>query len=257
MMRTMVGGACVALALMSGCARQPAEQPADLVIVAADIQTMDDASPHASALAVRGGKVVYVGDDAGAKSHIGPQTQVVEANGMTVLPGLIDSHIHAAEGALGLGGCSLDDQQLTVAAAGKVIRECLTRDSSKGWLVVGEVNSAGFSADRKALDAIVADRPLFLWGADGHTGWVNSKGLAVAGITRDSKDPQDGRIERTASGEPSGFLVDGALGPVLDALEKPTPEKRLQALRQVLPLLHAAGITSYLEANTTAETVAA
>ncbi|HKU14362.1 MAG TPA: amidohydrolase [Steroidobacteraceae bacterium] len=257
-MRRLVGGACVLVALISGCSRQqPVQEPADLVIVAADVQTMDEAAPHASAVAVRQGKIVYVGDDAAAKPHIGPQTRVVQANGMTVLPGLIDSHIHAAEGALGLGGCSLDDRQLTVEAAGTVIRECLAQDPAKGWLVVSEVNSAGFKADRKALDAIVADRPLFLWGADGHTGWVNSKGLATAGITRDTKDPEDGRIERTVSGEPTGFLVDGALGPVTNALDKPSPEKLLQALREVLPLLHAAGITSYLEANTSAETVAA
>ena len=255
MVRTLKS-VCVLLALLSGCAKQPAQAPADLVILGGDIQTMDGEG-RASALAVRDGKIAYVGDDAGVKPQIGANTQVVDAKGMTVLPGLIDSHIHAAEGALGLGGCSLEDQQLTVEAAGKVIRECLTQDQGKSWLVVGEVNSAGFRADHKALDAIVADRPLFLWGADGHTGWVNSKGLAVAGITRTTKDPEDGRIERAASGEPTGFLVDGALGPVLASLDKPTPEQRLQALREILPRLHAAGITSYLEANTTAETVAA
>jgi predicted amidohydrolase YtcJ len=257
MMKTLVSGACVLIALMSGCGKKPAQETADLVILGGDIQTMDSASGHASALAARDGKIVYVGDDAGATLLIGPKTQVVKAEGMTVLPGLIDSHIHAAEGALGLGGCSLEDKQLTVEAAGQVIRECLKREPSTGWLVVSEVNSAGFRADRKGLDAIVSDRPLFLYGADGHTGWVNSKGLAVAGITRDTKDPPDGRIERDKSGEPTGFLVDGALGPVTGSLEEPTPAKRLEALREVLPMLHAAGITSYLEANTSPETLAA
>ena len=257
MNRLLLSGACVLVALLSGCDQKPAQGTADLVILGGDIQTMDAASAHASALAARDGKIIYVGDDAGAKAQIGPKTQVVEAAGMTVLPGLIDSHIHAAEGALGLGGCSLEDKQLTVEAAGKVIAECLKQDSSTGWLVVSEVNSAGFRAGRKHLDAIVSDRPLFLYGADGHTGWVNSKGLALAGITRDTQDPPDGRIERDRSGEPTGFLVDGALGPVTGALDKPTPEKRLAALREVLPMLHAAGITSYLEANTSAETVAA
>jgi predicted amidohydrolase YtcJ len=257
MTRSFMCGAFVLLALLTGCDQQPAQEPADLVILGGDIQTMDAAAAHASAMAVRDGKVVYLGDDAGVKPHIGRDTQVIEAQGTTVLPGLIDSHIHAAEGALGLGGCSLEDKQLTVEAAGKVIRECLTKEPSSGWLVVSEINSAGFRADRKGLDAIVPDRPLFLYGADGHTGWVNSKGLSLAGITRDTKDPPDGRIERSASGEPTGFLVDGALGPVLAALDKPTPEKRLQALREILPQLHAAGITSYLEANTSAETVAA
>jgi predicted amidohydrolase YtcJ len=257
MTRFLLSGACVLLALLSGCSKKPAQDAADLVILEGDIQTMDAASAHATALAARDGRIIYVGEDSGARPYIGPDTQVVQAGGMTVLPGLIDSHIHAAEGALALGGCSLEDEQLTVEAAGKVIRECLAKDPGTGWLVVSEVNSAGFSADRKRLDAIVSDRPLFLYGADGHTGWVNSKALAMAGITRDTKDPPDGRIERDKSGEPTGFLVDGALGPVTSSLDKPTAEKRLQALREVLPLLHAAGITSYLEANTSAETVAA
>ncbi len=256
MIRTWNSGACVLLALLSACGTQTAQDPADLVILGADIRTMDGTTGRASALAVRDRKIVYVGDDAGAKPQIGPRTQVLEAAGVSVLPGLIDSHIHAADAAQGLGGCSLGDAQLTLEAAGKIIRECLAKEPGPGWLVVGEVNSAGFRADRKELDAIVSDRPLFLWGADGHTGWVNSKGLERAGITRATKDPADGRIERAASGEPTGFLIDGALGPVLAGLDKPTPEKRLQALREILPQLHAAGITSYLEANTSAETLA-
>jgi len=233
------------------------ELPADLVILGGDVQTMDASTPKASAVAARDGRITYVGDDAGATRLVGPETKVLRAGGVTVLPGLIDSHIHAADGAVGLGGCSLDGKQLTLDAATQVIRRCLAEDRGPGWLVVGEVNSAGFKADRRALDAIAAERPLFLWGADGHTGWVNTRGLALAGITRDTRDPPDGRIERDASGQPTGFLVDGGLAPVLASLEKPTPQKRLQALRDFLPQLHAAGITSYLEANTGAETVAA
>jgi predicted amidohydrolase YtcJ len=233
------------------------EQRADLVILGGDVQTMDSSNPRASAIAGRDGKIIYVGDDAGAMQFVGPATNVVRAGGATVLPGLIDSHIHAADGAVGLGGCSLGGKQLALGAASQVIRECLAEDKGPGWLIVGEVNSAGFNADRQALDAIVSERPLFLWGADGHTGWVNTKGLELAGITRDTRDPQDGRIERDASGQPTGFLVDGGLARVLASLEEPTPQERLQALRDFLPQLHAAGITSYLEANTSAETVAA
>ena len=119
MARSFMCGAFVLLTLLSGCDQQPAQRPADLVILGGDIQTMDAAAAHASAVAMREGKIVYVGDDAGVKPHVGRDTQVVEAQGATVLPGLIDSHIHAAEGALGLGGCSLEDKQLSVEAAGK------------------------------------------------------------------------------------------------------------------------------------------
>jgi predicted amidohydrolase YtcJ len=243
------------LLLLSGCG---ASAPtADLVLRNGDVRTMDARSPRATALAVTAGKIVFVGTDADAGKWIGDHTAIVDAGGRTVLPGLIDSHIHVAEGALSLGGCTLHNEQLTIQQAAAHIRACIAADRVSTWIVVNEVNPAGFKATRKDLDTIESQRPLFLWGADGHTAWVNSKALEVAKIARDTPDPADGRIERDAKGEPTGFLVDGATGLALSVMDKPTPEKRIDALRRVLPLLHAAGITSYLEANTDAPTVAA
>ena len=84
---------------------------------------------------------------------------------------------------------------------------------------------------------------------------MNTRGLELAGITRKTPDPDAGRIERDAKGDATGFLVDGATNLALSKMEKPTPAQRLDALRKVLPLLHGAGITSYLEANTDEPTV--
>lgn len=244
----------IALLLCACGARQP---PADLVLRNGDVRTMDAAAPTASAFAVTGGKLVFVGKDEDVGRYIGPKTAVIDAGGLTVLPGLIDSHIHAAEGALALGGCTLHNAQLTIEQAAAPIRACVAADTTSTWVVINEVNPAGFKATRKDLDAIEAKRPLFLWGADGHTAWVNSRALEVARITRETKDPEDGRIERDARGEPTGFLIDGATGLALSVMDKPTQAKRLDALRLVLPKLHAVGITSYLEANTDEPTVAA
>jgi predicted amidohydrolase YtcJ len=244
----------IALLLCACGARQP---PADLVLRNGDVRTMDMAAPTASAFAVTGGKIVFVGKDADVARYIGPKTAVVDAGGLTVLPGLIDSHIHVAEGALALGGCTLHNAELTIEQAAAPIRACVAADATSTWIVVNEVNPAGFKATRKDLDAIEAKRPLFLWGADGHTAWVNSRALEVANITRGTKDPEDGRVERDARGEPTGFLIDGATGLALSVMDKPTQAKRLDALRLVLPKLHAVGITSYLEANTDEPTVAA
>lgn len=234
---------------------EPAPPSADLVLRNGDVRTMDEAGAPATAFAVRDGKILYVGDDTRASEWIGADTTVVDAGGLTVLPGLIDSHIHAAEGALALGGCTLRNQQLTVQQAAEPIRACIAADTKSAWIVVNEVNPAGFKADRRDLDAIESQRPLFLWGADGHTAWVNSRALTLAGITRDTPDPEDGRIVRDAKGEATGFLIDGATGLALSVMEQPSPDKRLDALRRVLPLLHDVGITSYLEANTDEATV--
>ena len=244
------------LASLIACHSDPPHPTADLVILGGDLRTMDPTTAHATALAVRDGRIAFVGDDAQAAQWIGPASKVLRVEGHTVLPGLIDSHIHVAEGALARGGCSLADEQLTIEQAAQRIRACFVNDKDSKWLIVTDVNGAGFKANRKQLDAIERERPLFLWGADGHTGWVNSRALELAKITRRTANPEDGRIERDARGEATGFLVDGAIGLVTGTMDKPTPERRLEALRKTLPQLHAVGITSYLEANTDADTVA-
>ncbi|HLA73088.1 MAG TPA: amidohydrolase [Steroidobacteraceae bacterium] len=244
-------------AVLCACDSKPPHPNADVVILHGDVRTMDSTRPNATALAIAGERIAFVGDDAGARKWIGGNTQVVDTAGATVLPGLIDSHIHVAEGALARGGCSLEDDQLTIEQAADKIKACFANDKDSKWLIVTDVNAAGFKANRRELDAIVRDRPLFLWSSDGHSGWVNSRALELAKITRKTPNPDDGRIERDARGEATGFLVDGAVGLISSAMDQPTPAKRLEKLRWILPQLHAAGITSYLEANTDAETVAA
>lgn len=247
---------CLLLTLsLLGCETE-APKVADVVLLDGAVLTMNPAQPQARAVAIRATRIAFVGDEAEASDWIGEQTKVLRLNGVTVLPGLIDSHIHVMDSALERGACSLKDAELKVDQAAAIIKACAERSAGSDWLVVIGINSAGFRADRKALDAIVSDRPMVLWGSDGHTGWVNSLALKRAGITRERADPPDGRIERDGKGEPTGFLVEGAVNLIYDVLEKPTAQQREQALRDVLPELHAAGITTYMEANADAETVA-
>ena len=241
--------------LLTACGTKQEHATADLVVRNADVRTQDASAPTASALAVSGDMIVFVGAEQGVAEWIGPSTRVIDAGGHTVLPGLIDTHVHAAEGALALGGCTLHNKQLKITEAADTIRACIAADKTSTWIVVNEVNPAGFKANRHDLDAIERERPLFLWGADGHSAWVNTRGLELAGITRDTPDPDAGRIDRDASGDATGFLVEGATGLALSKMEQATPAQRLAALRKVLPLLHGTGITSYLEANTDEPTV--
>ena len=103
---------CVLL-LMSACARKAQPNPADLVLLDAAIVTMNAAQPDASALAVRGDKIVFVGDAPGAQGWIGKNTRVLRLKGVTVLPGLIDTHIHLMGGALAMDQCTLRDKELS------------------------------------------------------------------------------------------------------------------------------------------------
>jgi predicted amidohydrolase YtcJ len=243
---------CVLVALLaSGCAREPKTE-ADLVILDAAVATMNSAQPQATAVAVREGKIAYVGDDEGAQRWIGKNTRVLRVKGVTVLPGLIDSHIHLAEGSETMEACTFDDKELTLGEIKPIVAECAVRTPGEGWVVVIHLNPAGFTADRKSLDALLPGRPLFLWGADGHTGYANSLALERAGIGPDTADPEDGRIERDRNGVPTGLLVDGAMDLVTDRLDQPTLEARERLLLKALHDLAADGITTFMEANTNA-----
>ena len=254
MQTRIVCASLLCLAVMS-CAREPGVEPADLVITGGHVDTMNPASPTAQAVAVRAGRIVFVGDDPGAQPYIGANTRVVKADGASVLPGMIDAHIHLMEGALVMDDCSFNDARLKVTEIAPVIRECAAKKPGTGWLTVQELNGAGFKATLRDIDAIVADRPLILFTADGHTAWVNTRALAAAGINRRTPDPPEGKIERDARGEPTGFLIDKAVNLAIDKIPKAGEPERQALLLRGLHDIAADGITSIMEANTSAETV--
>lgn len=241
---------------LAACAREPGVEPADLVITGGHVDTMNPASPTAQAVAVRAGRIVFVGDDAGAQPFIGEKTRVVKADGASVLPGLIDAHIHLMEGSLVMDDCTFDDVQLTLARIAPIIQECAAKHPGDGWLTVQELNGAGFSANRQDLDAIISDRPLVLFTSDGHSVLVNSRALAAAGINRRTPNPPEGEIAHDARGEPTGFIVDKAVNLVIDKIPKLAEPERQALLLRGLHDIAADGITTIMEANTSAETVA-
>jgi predicted amidohydrolase YtcJ len=253
-MRTLL--ASLLCLMLIACSRAPDVEPADLVISGGHVDTMNPAAPTARAVAVRGGRIVFVGDDAGAQPFIGEKTRVVKADGASVLPGLIDAHIHLMEGSLVMDDCTFDDAQLTLAQIAPIIKECAAKNPGDGWVTVQELNGAGFSADRKDLDAIISDRPLVLFTADGHSILVNSRGLALAGIDRRTASPPEGEIAHDSRGEPTGFIVDKAVNLVIDKIPKLGEPERQALLLRGLHDIAADGITTIMEANTSAETVA-
>src|ERR1700704_5161041 len=116
--------ACAAASFLCGCNSQPEHPTADVVILQGDVRTMDLTNARATAVVLDKGRIAYVGNDTEAAKWIRPATRVLRVAGHTVLPGLIDSHIHVAEAALARGGCSLADKQLTIEQAAVKIRAC-------------------------------------------------------------------------------------------------------------------------------------
>lgn len=188
--------------------------PADLVVRRARIYTVDAARSWATTLAVRDGRFVHVGNETGADRLVGPHTRTVDAGGRLILPGFHDAHVHPVSAGMEARQCDLNEagsREAVLAAVGA----CAARDPAAAWIVGGGWDLTLFpdaNPSKVLLDAIEPARPVFLTAADGHSAWVNSRALAIAGITRDTPDPERGRIERDpATGEPAGTLRESAV----------------------------------------------
>lgn len=232
-----------------------AEQPADTVFLQGHIWTGDAARSWASALAIRQGRLAYVGTDQGALAFIGPTTVVLRLEGKMVLPGFCDSHTHPVSSGIELGQLHLGQ------ARGRVEIEQQVAEYSRShldldWIVGGgwEMTAwPGAAPTRQDLDLLVGDRPAFLTTSDAHTAWVNSKALQLAGVDRDTADPVGGRIERDAQGIPNGLLREAAISLVASKLPTEPPESYRQGAILGLQMAAKFGITTVHEANATEE----
>ena len=227
------------------------EPSADLVLTGGRIQTMDRRRTVVRALAVRGGRITAAGDDRVVGAHVGPRTRVVALRGRTVTPGFGDAHVHPVSSGVGRLQCSLED----VTGRDRyheIIAAYADSHPDEAWIVGDGWSMADFPGGiprREDLDRIVPDRPVFLASRDGHTAWVNSRALEIAGITADTPDPADGRIDRDADGRPVGALQEGAMDLLEHLLPAVTPERLVEGLRIAQAELHALGITNWQDAS--------
>jgi predicted amidohydrolase YtcJ len=231
---------------------------ADLLIVGAPVYTADPARPWADAVAVRAGRVAAVGPEREVGALRGPATRVLRLHGGLVLPGFQDAHVHTAAGGLELAQCDLHGVEPEGYAAA-VARYAAARPDAPFILGGGWVMDAfGTDGPRLAtLDAVVADRPVLLESTDGHSAWVNSRALELAGITRATPDPPRGRIERDAAGEPTGALHEAAMALVADLAPRPGQAEWEAAIERGQAHLHRLGITAWQDAAVGPEMLAA
>lgn len=241
-----------ALLMVAACGEQAEEgmQPADLIIAGGTIYTVDGESSVAEALAVRDGKIVYVGSSAGAAPYAGENTQRIDLDGQPVFPGFTDSHAHLPDGGgtlLGLGFQGMTSAEEIVAAV-KAYADAhpdMPAIMGSGW----ELNLfPDANPSKELLDAVVPDRPVFLGAADGHNGWVNSKALELAGITKDTEDPLNGRIERDADGNATGTLRESAQGLVMHIFPTPDVDDVIKNLEAGMAYQAGHGITATIDA---------
>jgi hypothetical protein len=240
--------------LMVGAQRDDRTGPLDLVILNGRVYTGNGS--FAEALAVRGNQILRVGANRQIKRLARRQTVVIDAHGGTVIPGFDDAHLHFVSGGLALQQINLLDA-VTLEAIQRAIRAFARNYPERPWVVGRGWYYAPFPGGlptRRQLDELVPDRPAYLRCYDGHTGWANSKALALAGITKTTPDPPGGIVVRDPkTGEPTGVLKEAAQGLVAKVLPQPTRDDRLQAIRAGIAEAHRLGITSVQNASGSTE----
>jgi hypothetical protein len=225
--------AVLALSVFAGA--ESGSPPADLIVTNARVYTVNPQQKWAEAIAVRGDKIVAVGDRKQIESLGGPQTRVIDGGHRLLLPGFVDCHIHFMDGSLGLTRVDLNDAG-TVAEIQKRVKTYAEAHPDEPWIQgmgwTYPTFGPGALPNKKILDDAVPDRPVYLVAFDGHSSWANSKALALAGIDRNTPDPPNGKIVRDENGEATGALKEAAGDLVARKTPAPTRAERLDALRK-------------------------
>ncbi|WP_397571488.1 amidohydrolase [Schlesneria sp. T3-172] len=228
-----------------------ASPPADLIFRNGAVYTVDAARSWADSVAIREGRIVYVGNGAEIQKWTGPQTRQIDLAGKMLLPGFNDSHVHLIGGGIELGECDINGLT-TVTAIQDAVKAYALRHPEKKWIRGGgwPLTLEEGNPSKELLDRVMPDRPVLLDAFDGHSTWANSMALKLAGITRETPDPPRGRIERDPqTGEPTGTLRESASRLVINKIPPYTPDEYLNGLRRGLEVANRFGITSVQEAS--------
>jgi predicted amidohydrolase YtcJ len=224
------------------------------------VYTVDMRRSRTEAVAVRDGRIIHVGSNDDVRRLAGSGTEVTDLGGAMLLPGFHDSHIHILIGIATQDDCDLMrlESQAEVDAR---LRECqaLPGYGPDRWVLGGGWSEwlwPDANPGKAQLDALFPDRPVYIESSFGHAAWVNSRALALAGVTKATGNPPEGVIERDAAGEPSGTLRDAAMLLVKRGLPAATPEQNLESVRAGIDLAHSVGITAVIEPGLDAELIA-
>ena len=223
---------------------------ADVVYRNGFVYTVDGVRSRAEAFAVKDGKFIAVGSNDDMKAVTGKNTKTVNLNGRMVMPGLVDTHIHALRGALTALGLAFPVTSSVDEIKAAVKKYIADKKLKKDDWVEGAKWAIDYKKlNAKMLDEVSPDNPVFLHDWTNHLGWVNSAALKAAKITKDTPDPAAGVIDRDSSGNPTGTLHDKALGLIVAAM--PPPEDKVVEERAIwiFNKLNSFGITGIITAQ--------
>ena len=235
--------------------------PADLVLINGRILTVDAKDSVAEGLAVSHGKIAAVGSSGEISALVGPHTHILDLQGRTATPGLIDSHAHISSGGLrALLWLDLSDAKSVTEIVQRVAAKVATLKHGE-WLMGRGWDEGKLSELRYVyaadLDVVTPDNPVWLEHTTGHYGVANSAALKLAGITASTTDPPAGTIDRDGRGQPTGVLKEAALNLVDRLIPSPTPKQRETAILHMVEELHREGMTAFKDPDITEDDWAA
>ncbi len=254
----LISALAFSFGLVTGCANGPEaqvtqEKAADTVFVDALVYTVNEQQPWAQAVAVKDGEIVFVGSNEGANALIGQHTQVTDLDGKMLLPGFIDTHAHpilAAGMSHALELSLEDDESVWLEQIADYVASNPNMESYLGF---------GFYAakmktlpSKEMLDKITAHKPIVLMDAGGHSAWVNSKALEIAGIDKNTPDPIPGShfYQRNADGSPTGYCLESqTFFPLMQAVNAITTQGMVKGSEELFWLMNSAGITTVYDAG--------
>lgn len=249
---TTLAAACAPLAVATQTLAAQASLPADLIVTNARVYTVDDARPLVDAFAVRGGRIVFTGSSREAAVYRGSATRVLDAGGRTVIPGMVDAHAHFAGLAQTLRAVDLTGTRSEDEVIARVVERA--RALPAGTWITGRGWDQNAWADTRfpthaKLSAAVPNHPVVLTRVDGHANFVNAAAMQRAGVTRATRDPDGGKIQRDAQGDPTGVFIDRAQGLVGDKVPALTREELRTSLKDAIALMHGLGLTGMHDAG--------
>lgn len=217
-----------------------------LVVLNANLVTLNHKQPKAEAIAIQNGKIIAVGSDKEVRKHIVKETSVIDAKNKTIVPGFVDCHVHMTGFGQFLQTLNLRNVE-SVKEMQQKLREYAQKNSEESWILGGRWDQDKFAEKRYPtrwhLDAAVADKPVFLVRVCGHLGVANSKALQLAGISKETT-VDSGKIDLDeATGEPNGILRENALGLVWKVIPKPNPKELEEACISACKKAVRAGLT--------------
>lgn len=257
MIKKLLGAAAIT-ALMTSTAFAQSCKEADIVLKNGKIYTVNDNQPMAEATAILGNKIIYVGDNIGVERYACGDANIIDLGGKPVYPGLIESHGHLED--VGFREVNLNLQEInSLAEVLDKVKAYADANPDLEWITgsgwIEKVWPEGRFPTRQDLDEIVPDRPVYLGRADGHSAVINTKAMEMAGITGTTENPVGGHINLDENGDPTGMLIDNAMGIVRELIPAPNRAQIKAAMKRGAERNASLGWTNFHNAGSSYESL--